>query len=107
MTGFDDTLTRLFAEAREPLPTEEFLETVAIRVHHARRRRTLKQAVSTGVAAVLALLLTPRIVTASLAGATHLGVWLPALGNALTSPLGWAFSLALAARAMRRARHPS
>lgn len=95
MTEFDDTLTRLFAETRETPPAEDFLEDVLIRMRHARRRRAMKRAALTAAAAVLALALTPYIVAGSL-------VWLPALGNALTSPIAWVCALAVAALRIRR-----
>jgi len=95
MTEFDDTLTRLFAEARETPPAEGFLADVLIRIQHARRRRAMKRAALMAVAVVLALALTPYIVAGSL-------VWLPGLGNALTSPVAWVCALAIAALRIRR-----
>jgi hypothetical protein len=58
-------------------------------------------------AAAFAAVLTPYIVEGSLTAASHLGGWLPALGNAMTSPIGWICSLGAAAWSMRRARGPS
>lgn len=103
MSEFDDTLTRLFAEARATLPAEEFLENVAVCMRRGRRRRALEWAAWTTAAAGLAIALTPLIVAGSLTAASHLGLWLLALGNALISPVGWACSLALAAWGVRRA----
>jgi hypothetical protein len=104
MTEFDDTLTRLFGETRETLPGEAFLESVATRISHARRRRAIKQMAVAAAAAALAVALTPYVVEGSLSFASHLGIWLPVLGNALASPVIWACSLAVAAWAVRRAR---
>ncbi|HEX5458618.1 MAG TPA: hypothetical protein VFX20_01475 [Steroidobacteraceae bacterium] len=95
MTELDDTLTRLFAEARETPPAEDFLKDVLLRVHRARRRRAMKRAALIAVAAVLALVLTPCIVAGSLA-------WLPGLGNALTSPIAWVCALVLTVPRIRR-----
>jgi hypothetical protein len=95
MTEFDDTLGRLFAEARESLPAEDFLESVASGMRRARRRRTMRRAVFMAAAAVLALALTPCIVAGSLA-------WLPWLGNALSSPIAWVCALPIAALRIRR-----
>jgi hypothetical protein len=95
MTELNDTLTRLFAEARETPPTEDFLEGVINRMRQARRRRAMKRAALMTVAVALALALTPYIVAGSL-------VWLPALGNALTSPIAWICALAIAAPRIRR-----
>lgn len=107
MNEFDDTLTRLFAEARATLPAEEFLENVALRMNRGRRQRALKRAALTTVAAGLGIAVTPFIAEGSLTVASHLGAWLLALGNALMSPVGWACSLALAAWGVRRARRIS
>jgi hypothetical protein len=104
MTEFDDTLTRLFAEAREPLPEEDFLENVAVRLSQARRRRAIRQAALATAAAGLAVAVTPRVAAGSLAVASHLSTWLPAFGNVLASPLCWACSLAVAAWGLRRAQ---
>lgn len=94
MSEFDDTLGRLFAEARESLPAEDFLQSVAIGMRRAQRRRAMWRAAVMAAAMVLALLLTPWIVAVSLA-------WLPATGNALASPITWGFALAIAALRFR------
>lgn len=104
MTEFDDTLTRLFAEARETLPEKEFLQAITVRMHRARRRRAIRQAVLATAAAGLAVAVTPYVAAGSLSVASHLGVWLPALGNALGSPLCLVCSLAVAAWGIRRAQ---
>lgn len=104
MTEFDDTLTRLFADARQALPAEDFLENVAVRMRHELRRRAIKRTVLAAAAAGLAAALTPFVAEESLSIASHLGAWLPAIGNALASPVAWALSMAAAAWGMRRAR---
>lgn len=107
MSEFDDTLTRLFAERRETLPAVDFLESVAGRIRDARRQRAVRHAALMTAAAVLAIVLTPYVARGSLAVASHLAAWLPALGSALASPVGWVCSLASAAWALRRARGTS
>lgn len=104
MTEFDDTLARLFAEARETLPEEDFLRNMAVRLHRARRRRAIAQGILATAAAGVAVAVTPYVAAGSLNVATHLAVWLPALGNALASPVCLACSLAVAAWAIRRAQ---
>jgi len=106
MTEFDDTLTRLFADTREALPAEDFLEHVAAGMNHELRRRAIKRTAVAVAAAGVAVVLTPYIVEGSLGFVSHLGTWLPAIGNALTSPIGWACSLAFAAWGVRRAQRP-
>lgn len=89
MTELDETLSGLFADARRALPADEFEQKLAIRLSRARRGRTMRQAALMGAAAGLAIVLTPYVVTASLAGASNLGLW--------------ACSLAVAAWTLRRA----
>lgn len=105
MTEFDDTLSRLFAEARQYPPAEDFLEKVAVRVSHTRRRRAFARGALATVAAAVAIAATPYVSLGSLAAARHLGMWLPAFGDALTSPIAWVGYLAVAAWSIRRARH--
>jgi hypothetical protein len=104
MTEFDDTLTRLFAEAQEPLPAEDFFEEVAGRVNRERGRRAIRRAALALAVTGAAVALTPYVADGSLTVASHLGVWIPTLGNALASPVGWACSLAAVAWSVRRAR---
>lgn len=103
MTEFDDTLARLFAEARETLPEEDFLQSFVVRMRRARRRRAIRQAVLATAAAGVAVAVTPYVAEGSLDVASHLGVWLPAVGNALASPVCLACAL-VAAWGIRRAQ---
>ena len=107
MSEFDDTLTQLFAEARRPLPAEDFLQSVATHVSRARRRRAIGRTALTLAAAGVAAAATPYVVAGSLAAASHLGEWLPALANTLASPIAWLCSVAVAAWGLRRARRIS
>jgi hypothetical protein len=90
MSEFDDTLTRLFAEARETPPSDDFLESVARRISHARRRRAIGRTAVAIAAVAVAIALTPYVAEGSLAVASH-------LGNVLSSPVAWICSLAVAA----------
>lgn len=105
MSEFDDTLAQLFAAAREPLPAEDFLQSVATHVSHARRRRALGRTTLTLAAAGVAVAATPYVAAGSLAAVSHLGEWLPALASAPASPVVWLFSVA--AWGLRRARRMS
>ena len=107
MSEFDDTLTQLFAEARQSLPAEDFLRRVATDVSHARRRRVIGRSALTLAAAGLAVAATPYVAEGSLAAVSHVGAWLPALGHGLTSPLVWLGALAAAALGLRRVRRMS
>ncbi len=107
MTEFDDTLTRLFAEAQEPLAAGDFLEDVAACMNRERPRRAIRRAALAAAATGLAIALTPYLAEGSLTVASHLGAGLAAIGNALASPVGWACALAVAVWSMRRARRRS
>lgn len=107
MSEFDDTLTQLFAQAREPLPAEDFLQSVAARVSHARRRRTIGRSVLMLAAGGVAIVVTPYVAAGSLAAMGHVGEWLPALADALTSPFVWLCALAATASGLRRAKRMS
>jgi hypothetical protein len=104
MSEFDDTLTQLFAEAREALPAEEFLQRVAIGVGRARRRRAIGRTALTVAAGGVAVAATPYVAAGSLAVVGHLGEWLPAFAHALASPVTWLCSVTVAAWGLRRAR---
>lgn len=107
MSEFDDTLTRLFAEDRQPLPAEEFVQSVATHVSHARRRRAIGRTALTVAAGGVAIAATPYVAAETLAAVSRLGEWLPALANALPSPVIWLCSVAVAAWSLRRARRMS
>lgn len=102
MTEFDDDLSRLFAEAREHPASEDFLEKMTVRISRARRRRAAGRTIAAAAAVGFAVASTPYIAAGSLTITAHL---LPALGNALSSPVAWLCSLAIAGWGMRRARH--
>jgi hypothetical protein len=107
MREFDDTLTQLFADARQPLPAEEFLQSVATHVSHGRRKRAIGRTALTVAAGGVAVAATPYVAAGTLAAVSHLGEWLPALANALPSPVVWLCSVAVAAWGLRRARRMS
>lgn len=107
MSEFDATLTQLFAAAPESLPAEDFLRSVATGVSRVRRRRAVTRTALTLAAAGVAVAATPYVAAGSLAVASHLGEWLPALGNALPSPVVWLGSVAAAAWGLRRLRRMS
>lgn len=105
MTEFDDTLTRLFAETRETLPADDFLQRMATRLSQERRRRSIKRAILSTAAAGLTAALTPYVVAGSLAVASHVVAWLPSFGNELTSPIGSLCALTVVAWIWRHATH--
>lgn len=97
MNEFEDTLTRLFASTREAPTDDHFVAAVTVRMERERRRRPIKLAALAVAGSGIALALTPYVAAGSLAVAIHFGAW-------LTSPMGWACSLGIAAWVLRRAR---
>lgn len=97
MSEFDETLTKLFAEARESLPAEDFLERVATDVTRVRRRDVIRRALLILPAAAVAVAATPYVAAGSLRVVSHLGPWLPALSGSLDSPVTWLCWLAVVA----------
>lgn len=104
MSEHDDQLLRLFAETRAPERDEEFVASVAARVGRARRRRSITRIAAFAALVALAAAATPYVAEGSLALAGRLVSSTPALGNALTSPAGWAGSAVIALWCFRRFR---
>ncbi len=107
MSELDDTLSRLFASARETLPAEEFLQGLATGVGHARRKRAIGRTALVLAAVAVAGALTPYIAAGSLTVASHVAECLPALVVAPSSPVVWLCTAALTAWGLRRARRMS
>src|SRR5262249_53654638 len=98
----DEDLVRLFDGARAELPSEAFLEQLGRRIARSRAIRLGAQAALFVLLAGVAALLTPYVVGGSLTSMDHASRWLPDLGLALNSPLGWLGSLMLGAWVLRR-----
>lgn len=107
MSELDDTLTRLFASARENLPAEDFLQGVASGVSHARSKRSIGRRALVLAAVAVAAAVTPYVATGSLTVASHVAEWLPALAGAPSSPVVWLCTAAITAWGLRRARRMS
>ncbi len=106
MSEPDDQLLRLFAEMRAPERGEEFVASVAVRIGHARRGRTIARIGAFAALLALAVAATPYVAEGSLALTGRLASATPALGNALASPAGWIGSLAISLWCFRRFRTP-
>jgi hypothetical protein len=102
MPSLDPDLTRLFDEARTSLPAEAFMEQLHVRLTHARHLRLGLQVSALALLAALAIAVTPYAARVSLTAADALGRWLPFIGEAMGSPLGWAGSLLVGAWVLRR-----
>lgn len=104
MSEPDELLVELFSEARAPTGSDEFVASVAARIGRARLRGTLARIGSVAALAALALAATPYIAEQSLVLGDRIASALPALGNALASPLGWVGGSLIALWYLRRLR---
>jgi hypothetical protein len=98
----DEDLTRLFDEARGDLPSEAFLERFQMRMARARRARLILQLCPLVLLAAVAAIVAPYAARGSLVVIEHAVRWIPDLGLAMTSPIGWVCSLALGVWVLRR-----
>lgn len=102
MQPLDEDLVRLFEGARTEIPSAAFLEHIELRMARVRGVRLAAQIGLLILLAVAVAILTPEIVSGSLAGGDYVARWLPDLGLALSSPLGWVCSLILGAWVLKR-----
>jgi hypothetical protein len=100
---FDPELARLFEEARRPLAEDAFVSLMLARMQLAHRARLLRQVVTLLAVMMLGGLIAPYAARETVATVGWIGESLSMLGGALTSPIGWACSLLIAWRIVRRA----
>jgi hypothetical protein len=98
----DAALAQRFAEARRPLTDAEFTAAVMARVARAHRARSVRSAAWVGLLLAAAAVAAPFVAEISLAVGGHLDAWLPSLGDALVSPVGWVCGSAMAVWSMWR-----
>jgi len=100
----DPDLTRLFAQAREPLADGAFMASLLLNIERARRRRMRRQVVAIAAVAVIAAL-NMRWVLEMTAGAVRfVGDHSPAYTEVLITPWGWAASMLVGAWVVLRFR---
>lgn len=98
MQPLDDDLLHLFERARTELPSAAFLERTERRMARARGVRVALQVGLLAVLAVAMAIVTPEVT----AGVGYAVKWLPELGLAMSSPLGWVCSLLVGAGVLKR-----
>jgi hypothetical protein len=89
----DDRLLALFAEARETLPSTEFLQSVLARMERARRRQTLLRIAMVVVLGLLAAWIMPSVLATTAAVANVVGEQSRSYGALIISPAGWGVSM--------------
>jgi hypothetical protein len=91
----DPHLTRLFAQAREPLADDLFMANLLLKIERARRARMWRQIVAiVAVAVVVALNIRPMLEKTG-AAVRLVGDLSPAYADMLITPWGWAVSMSL------------
>jgi hypothetical protein len=89
----DDRLLELFAEARETLPSTEFMQGFLARMERSRRLQSMRRI---GIAVVLGLIaawVMPSVLETTAALAYAIGEQSRSYGALVVSPAGWAVSM--------------
>jgi hypothetical protein len=100
----DPGLMRLFAQAREPLSAQAFLEEVTRGLQRAQRLRLLWSAATLATIAILALLLTPFVAHGSLSLAQFATERFSVLPAVLMTPTSWLLMMLASVWLLYRAR---
>ena len=104
MSHSDEDLTRLFAESRSSVSTEEFVTNVMTRIDRERRLRMLRKVALAILLVIVAAAATPYVVEGSLDVASRFVDGVAAFGAVLSSPAGWVCAIVAAVWVLRRAR---
>jgi hypothetical protein len=100
----DPELTRIFAQAREPLADEQFIANLLRKIERARRARLWRQ-VFAAFAVVIVIALNIRLLGETTAGAAHVVAdFLATFTQLLSTPWGWAASMLIGVWVMLRTR---
>ena len=100
----DPGLMRLFAQAREPLPAQAFMEEAARSLRRAQRLRLLWSVATLTAVAVLALLFTPFVAHGSLSLAQFATERFSVLPAVLMTPTSWLLMMLASVWLLYRAR---
>lgn len=101
---FAQDLRQLFLRAHEDLPGDGFELRVAASVQRQRRVRNSLRVVLFCLLVVVAVISAPLLIEASMVLGRLMENFYGDVGALLTSPLGWAASLLLAAWTLRKSR---
>jgi hypothetical protein len=100
----DPELTRVFAQAREPLADEQFIANLLQKIDHARRIRMWRQIFAI-FAVIIMVLFNMRLVLEKTAAAVRfVGDLAPAYMDVLITPWGWAASMLIGVWVVLRTR---
>lgn len=89
----DDRLSALFAEAREPLPSAEFMQSFLARMERARRLQNRRRVAMAAGVAILAAWFMPAVLASTAAVVQAIAEQSRSYGNLIISPAGWGVSM--------------
>jgi len=89
----DPDLTRLFAQAREPLADGPFMANLLLKIERARRARMRRQIFAIAAAAVIVAFNLRWVLEATAGAVRFVGDHSPAYTEMLITPWGWAVSM--------------
>ena len=100
----DPDLTRLFAQAREPLADGPFMANLLLKIERARRARMWRQILAIAAVAVIVALNMRRVLEATAGAVRFVGDFSPTYTQVLISPWGWAVSMVVGVWVVLRTR---
>jgi hypothetical protein len=89
----DPDLTRLFAQAREPLADDLFMANLMLKIERARRVRMWRQILAIVAVAVVVSFNMRQVLEKTAAAVRLVGDLSPAYADMLITPWGWAVSM--------------
>jgi hypothetical protein len=101
---FDAKLTRLFADAREPLAEAEFVAALLSRIERARRARFWRRALIVAAVLMVAAFNLPAALHGIALLVRSFGEFSSAYAEFAVTPWGWVMSMLIGAWALFRTR---
>jgi len=104
INDLDPDLTRLFAQAREPLVDDLFMANLLLKIERARRARMWRQILAIVAVAIVVSLNIRPVLEKTAAAVRLVGDLSPAYADMLITPWGWAVSLVVGLWVVLRTR---
>ncbi len=104
INDLDPDLTRLFAQAREPLVDDLFMANLLLKIERARRARMWRQILAIVAVAIVVSLNIRPVLEKTAAAVRLVGDLSPAYADMLSTPWGWAVSMVVGIWVVLRTR---
>jgi len=104
INDLDPDLTRLFAQAREPLVDDLFMANLLLKIERARRARMWRQILAIVAVAIVVSLNIRPVLEKTAAAVRLVGDLSPAYADMLITPWGWAVSMVVGIWVVLRTR---